>query len=78
MRLTGNTVKSVYDDRALDLYQRLGTVTVTRFSNVEFDNTTGVWIARRLDGEWLCEATTREECLAMEKTIARKEIGYVA
>jgi hypothetical protein len=78
MRLTGNTVKSVYDDRAFGLYQRLGTVTITRFSNVEFDNATGVWAARRMNGEWLCEATTREECLAKEKNIARKEIGYVA
>ena len=75
MRINGTVINSVYDDRELELYQRLGTVTVTRFSNVEYDNNEGLWTARRPCGEILCKAVTREDCLAMEKQIANKEIN---
>jgi hypothetical protein len=74
MRLTGTEIKSVYDDRELELYQLLGTVTVTRFSHVEYDNSEGVWAARRPCGTILCKAVTREDCLALEKQIANEEI----
>ena len=74
MRINGTVIQSVYDDMELELYRRLGNVTITRFSNVEFDNNEGVWAARRPSGEMLCKATTREQCLAMEKQIARKEM----
>ena len=77
MRITGTMIQSVYDDILLELYQRLGNVTITRFSHVEFDNDEGIWVARRPCGEILCKATTREECLAMEKQIAKKEIQNV-
>ena len=42
--------------------------------NVEFYNNEGVWVARRPSGEILCKAITREECLTMEKQIAKKQI----
>ena len=75
MRINGTVIQSVYDDRELELYKLLGTVTVTRFSHVEYDNNEGVWAARRPYGEILCKAVSREECLAIEKQIANKEIN---
>ena len=78
MHLRGTTIQSVYNDNLLELCQLLGTVTVTRFSHVEFDNAEGVWTARRPSGEVLCKAATREECLVIEKQIAEKEINNAA
>jgi hypothetical protein len=75
MRINGTVINSVYDDRELELYQLLGDVTVTRFSHVEYDNDECMWTARRPSGEILCKAATREECLAIEKQIANKEIN---
>jgi hypothetical protein len=76
MRINGTVIHSVYDDAELELYQLLGNVTITRFSHVEYDNNESIWTARRPFGEILCKASTREECLAMEKQIANKEINY--
>ena len=60
MRIKGNNIHAVYDDKALELYKLLGTVTVTRYSSVEFSNASGVWEARRPNGDLLCEAASRE------------------
>lgn len=74
MRINGDTIQAVYDDRQLDLFKLLGDVTVTRFSHVEFDNAAGVWMARRPSGEIICKAVTRDDCLAIEKHIAEEEV----
>ena len=75
MRLNGETIQTVYNDKALELYKLLGAVKITRYSHVEYCNRAGVWVARRPSGEILCKAATREDCLAQEKTIAEKEIN---
>jgi len=45
--IKNGTAEGVYDDRFRALYEALGVMHIRRASEVDYDDTTGDWIARK-------------------------------
>ena len=69
---TSGKFKSIYSDKLASL--NLGDFRVERASDVEYDHTRKVWIARERNGKFLCESPSREECVKREVEILSKQI----
>ena len=61
------TVEGVYND---DIPRdKLGTSSIDRASNVEFNPNTNMWEATHMDGEFMVAAATRADCLELERNV---------
>lgn len=70
--LADGSVRTLWND-ALPLHA-LGHVTTTRASNVEFDEESQLWVARRPDGRQLATSSSRAAVLRREIEILQEEI----
>ncbi|MBI4474385.1 MAG: hypothetical protein HY646_17070 [Acidobacteria bacterium] len=60
-------VRAIWDDRFRPLLEALGTMTVQRSSEVEFDELTGDWVAKLVGtGEEIARGKNRNEVIAQE------------
>lgn len=65
--ISGATVNCVYDDRFRPLFEALGVISVKRASEVEFDETSGEWVATHLDsGEVIARGLNRNDVIKAE------------
>jgi hypothetical protein len=60
------TVVAVYDDRFREILEAIGTMSVKRASEVEFDEATGEWVATLKDGTEVGRGKNRNEVIAAE------------
>ena len=66
-KVHGSQVVAVYDDKWAPLMAALGTVTIERASDVEYDSATGEWFAiYRGTGEEIARGANRGEVIAAE------------
>lgn len=74
--LQGNQAAAVYDDRYRPIYEALGTLTVQRATDVEFDHATGDWQATHLgNGQQIGRGKQRDEVIQQEVAwLEREEI----
>jgi hypothetical protein len=67
IKVCGRTVRCVYDDRFRPLLEALGHMEITRATDVEFEPSTGMWVARlRETGEEIARSRERAECIRAE------------
>jgi hypothetical protein len=72
------TVKTVYNDKLRPLNERLGSVSIKRASNVEFNNTTQQWEARLVEtDELIASGPNREEVIKQEIAIIESRLHLV-
>jgi hypothetical protein len=77
IHINGGKVEAVYDDRFLPLFQALGTMTVTRATEVEFDHASGEWIATHIaTKQVIARGTNRSQVIQDE--VKWLEENYVA
>ena len=77
IHISGGKVEAVYDDRFLPLFQALGTMTVTRATEVEFDHESKEWIATHIaTKQVIARGTNRSQVIQDE--VKWLEENYVA
>ena len=66
-KVHGSQVVAVYDDKWAPLMAALGTVTIERASDVEFDHDAGEWVATyHATGEVIARGVNRNAVIAAE------------
>jgi hypothetical protein len=67
IKIKDSTAQAVYDDRLRPIIEALGTMHISRATDVEFDPPSGDWIARlRLTGQEIARSKSRAECIHAE------------
>ena len=64
--------KYIYSDKLASL--DLGEFQVERASDVDYDHTRKVWVARDKDGNFLCESVSRDECIKREVELLSQKL----
>ena len=73
-RVNGGEVTMVYDDRFRCLLEAVGTLTVERATEVEFDDATQQWVAMHLaSGQIIARGKNRNQVIAQEVAWLEKE-----
>lgn len=69
--LRGGCATAVWDDRFRPIYEALGHMEVKRATEVEFDHSTGEWVAIHLaSGQIIARGKNRSE-------VIRQEVGWL-
>ena len=60
-------IAALYEDAVKDVFNNIGTYTIERWSNVEYDNRSGKWAVMMMpDMNVIFESTSRQKCLLFE------------
>lgn len=74
-RIQDGTARMVYDDRFYKIIAAMGTPTITRASDVEFDHEAQEWVATyHATGEVIARGVNRSEVIAAEVVWLEKNI----
>jgi hypothetical protein len=67
IKINSSYAQAVYDDSLRLILEALGTMRVTRATDVEFDPQSGDWVARlRSTGQEIARSKQRAECIRAE------------
>jgi hypothetical protein len=67
IKINSSCAQAVYDDRLRPILEALGTMHISRATDVEFEPQTGDWVARlRSTGQEIARSKSRAECIRAE------------